>query len=248
MRRFISLILFVVIVSVASDASADNNAMTILKQYEKQAAGFKAFFVKYKLYIDGKHSATLTAKNRRNGQRLTKLLYPGDVKGMQILIQSKSEMYIYLPAFRKVRRIAGHVRNQGFLGSGFSYDDMAMSTWSKDYTVKLVKTTRKYWHLDLRALPGKKALHHHIKMRVLRKTNYTDRFQYFNERGKNIKTQHFLDYKCNAEGYHCNPMRIRMIEHTRANRVSELRAVKLKYFSQYPDRIFSIRNLLRSAN
>lgn len=248
MKKIIPLILFTLIVSFATEASADNKAMTILKQYEKQAAGFKAFLVKYKLYLEGKHSATLTAKNRPNGQRLTSLLFPGDVKGMQILIQSKSEMYIYLPAFRKVRRIAGHVRNQGFLGSGFSYDDMAMSTWSKDYKVKLVKTSRKYWYLDLVAIPGSKALYYRIKMRVIKKTNYTNQFKYFNKRGKNIKTQYFLSYKCNADGSHCNPMRIRMIEHTRNNRASELRAVKLRYYRRFSDRIFSIRNLLRSAN
>ncbi|MFH2005507.1 MAG: outer membrane lipoprotein-sorting protein [bacterium] len=209
---------------------------------------YQAVYTKFKLFIQGKCKVIFHARNRPRGQRMIKLLWPGDVKGMHILIQSRSEMYIYLPAFRKVRRIAGHVRNQGFLGSDFNYDDMAISTWSTGYDVQLSKETKKHYWLDLRAKPGKAVPYFRVAMRIRKDWGVADTFRFFNRRGKNTKTQKYSNFKCRSISGHCMPMTIQMINHNRGNRISELRAVKLKYPSAYPDRMFTIRHLLRNAN
>jgi len=249
MRFFTVLWLMLTVAWPAKDALADVKAMKILKNYEKKYSNYKALYVKMKLYVQGQHKATMESRNRPSGQRLLKLLYPGDVKGMQILVQSQSEMYIYLPAFRKVRRIAGHVRNQGFLGSGFTYDDMSIAYWSKSYTVRLQSETPKHWTVDLKARPGKSALYRHLRIRIRKDIGYADRFLYFNRHGKNYKTQKFLRYDgCTAAQAHCNPNRIEMIEHSRGNRKSVLKNVKTKYKKRYSDRVYTIRYLLRSAN
>lgn len=249
MRFVTCLLLLATVAWPNSDARADSKAMKILKNYEKKYSNYKALYVKMKLYVKGQHKATLETRNRPSGQRVMKLLYPGDVKGMQILVQSQSEMYIYLPAFRKVRRIAGHVRNQGFLGSGFTYDDMSIAYWSKSYKVKMYKETGMHWTLNLRAIPGKQTLYSHLRIRIRKDIGYADRFQYVNRHGKIYKTQKFLRYtKCNKAKTHCNPTRIVMIEHTRGNRQSVLKTVRVKYKKRYSDRVFSIRYLLRSAD
>jgi outer membrane lipoprotein-sorting protein len=53
---------------------------------------------------------------------------PADVKGSSFLRLSYDErdddMWIYLPAFGKVRRIASHAKNGSFMGSDFTYEDM----------------------------------------------------------------------------------------------------------------------------
>src|SRR5262245_8249677 len=41
-------------------------------------------------------------------KRLTEFTAPADLKGTKVLILSPTEMYVYLPAFGKVRRIASH--------------------------------------------------------------------------------------------------------------------------------------------
>lgn len=249
MRAFTCLLLLAAVAWPVNTAHADNKAMKVLKKYEKKYSNYKALYVKFKLYVGGKHKATCASRNRPSGQRLLKMLYPGDVKGMQILVQSQSEMYIYLPAFRKVRRIAGHVRNQGFLGSGFTYDDMSIAYWSKSYKVKMQRETSKHWLVDLKAIPGRKALYAHMRIRIRKDIGYADRFQYFNRHGKNYKTQKWSGYTlCNKAKTHCNPTRIVMIEHTRGNRISMLKNTKVRYKKRYSDRVYTIRNLLRTAN
>lgn len=56
-------------------------------------------------------------------------LEPADVKGSSFLRISyddrDDDMWIYLPAFGKVRRIASHARSGSFMGSDFTYENMS---------------------------------------------------------------------------------------------------------------------------
>ncbi|MGE7961962.1 outer membrane lipoprotein-sorting protein [Pseudomonas sp. NPDC089918] len=58
---------------------------------------------------------------------------PKDVKGTRVLALEKSnaeedpDRWIYLPALRKVRRIAGADQTQSFVGTDFTYEDMSIT-------------------------------------------------------------------------------------------------------------------------
>ena len=69
-------------------------------------------------------------------------LSPADVKGscfFKISHDDKDDdMWIYLPALGKVRRIASSATNGSFMGSDFTYEDMG-DRKLKDYTYKLLK-------------------------------------------------------------------------------------------------------------
>ena len=53
---------------------------------------------------------------------------PADVKGTAFLVwehkDQANDVFIYLPALKKIRRIASDQKNQSFMGSDFSYADM----------------------------------------------------------------------------------------------------------------------------
>jgi outer membrane lipoprotein-sorting protein len=55
-------------------------------------------------------------------------LSPADVKGTAFLVwehkEQDNDVFIYLPALKKIRRIASDQKNQSFMGSDFSYSDM----------------------------------------------------------------------------------------------------------------------------
>jgi hypothetical protein len=69
-------------------------------------------------------------------------LEPADVKGSSFLRLSyedrDDDMWLYLPAFGKVRRIASHAKSGNFMGSDFTYEDMGDRKLN-DYTYKLLK-------------------------------------------------------------------------------------------------------------
>lgn len=55
---------------------------------------------------------------------------PGDVRGTAFLshdydaIEKDDDKWLWMPALRRIRRISGSAKNEKFMGSDFSYDDM----------------------------------------------------------------------------------------------------------------------------
>ncbi len=89
---------------------------------------------------------TMVLRNKRGNERVRKLetkrkdygngeaksvayfLSPADVKGTAFLVwehaDQANDVFIYLPALKKIRRIASEQKRQSFMGSDFSYADM----------------------------------------------------------------------------------------------------------------------------
>jgi len=84
-----------------------------------------------KLYEDGKTE-----------KRIYRFLSPSDVKGTGVLVfdyETKADdVWIYVPALRKTRRIVSSQRSQSFMGSEFAYADLNVPALD-DFTYKLVK-------------------------------------------------------------------------------------------------------------
>ena len=59
---------------------------------------------------------------------LVRFLYPNDIKNTGLLVwehpDSDDERFLFLPALRRVRRIAGEERQESFVGSDLSYEDI----------------------------------------------------------------------------------------------------------------------------
>jgi outer membrane lipoprotein-sorting protein len=83
------------------------------------------------------HSKTLEGKN--GDKSLMIFLTPADVKGTKMLthehIKGDDDQWMYLPALKRVKRIASRNKSGSFMGSEFSYEDTANSSWEK-YTYK----------------------------------------------------------------------------------------------------------------
>jgi outer membrane lipoprotein-sorting protein len=89
---------------------------------------------------DGKtKSRELKMQQKGDKLRLIRFLSPADVKGVGFLVRSDEEMYLYLPEFGKVRRIASHVKNESFMGTDFSYDDLSSSGYVDEYNASIAR-------------------------------------------------------------------------------------------------------------
>jgi len=80
---------------------------------------------------------------KKQGEDKSYLLFlsPSDVKNTAFLNLSHEnrddEMYLYLPALRKVRRIASSSKHKNFMGSDFTYADMGDRDIN-DYTYEMI--------------------------------------------------------------------------------------------------------------
>lgn len=65
-----------------------------------------------------------------NKKTLVFFEYPSDIRGTGLLlwtyedIKKDDDRWLYLPALKKIRRIAGESKNNYFMGTDFTYDDM----------------------------------------------------------------------------------------------------------------------------
>jgi hypothetical protein len=86
--------------------------------------------------------ATKLYDSGKTEKRIYRFLEPADVKGTGLLVfdyESKSDdIWVYLPALRKTRRIMSSERSKSFMGSEFSYGDFNIPSVS-DYDLTLVK-------------------------------------------------------------------------------------------------------------
>ena len=71
-------------------------------------------------------------------KRLARFTAPSDQKGISFLSLPGGETYLYLPAFKKVRRIASHVKNTSFAGTDFSYSDMEAKAYADDHGANIL--------------------------------------------------------------------------------------------------------------
>jgi len=118
-------------------------------------------------------------------KRLVRFLAPADQRGISFLSLPKDIKYLYLPAFRKVRRIASHMENQRFAGTDFSYEDLTTENYTNKYTPTILETTDKYYILDLQPTPDNgNRTYSRLKAWVLRKNYYPEKIEMYDDSGK----------------------------------------------------------------
>jgi outer membrane lipoprotein-sorting protein len=149
-------------------AATAGEAEDLLAKVDKAQSPGKDQVGMMKMTIQDKEGNTkvrqLSVKQMGNDFRLIRFQAPAEVKGVCFLSRGESEMYIYMPDFGKVRRIASHTKTESFMGSDFSYDDMGSGKMADKYDAKIVK---KEGDLVTLELSPKKDADPDVKRRVL---------------------------------------------------------------------------------
>ncbi|SHG38548.1 outer membrane lipoprotein-sorting protein [Fodinibius roseus] len=124
---------------------------------------------------------TLRINQKGSELRMVRFLEPADVRGVGFLRVAADRLYLYLPAFRRVRRIASSAKNENFMGTDFTYEDMSQSVYADDYTARELSTQQGQYRLFLEPKPGADVNYHHLVILadtsnyVLRKVEFYDR-------------------------------------------------------------------------
>jgi hypothetical protein len=134
----------------AADAAAGPSARDIMnKVAETRKLDGSEAVVKMSILNDKGQSrdrtinmATKLYDGGKTEKRIYRFLAPADVKGTGVLVfdyeDKADDVWVFLPALRKTRRIVSSQRSQSFMGSEFSYGDLNIPALD-DFTYKLVK-------------------------------------------------------------------------------------------------------------
>jgi outer membrane lipoprotein-sorting protein len=146
---------------------------------------------------DGKVTKTLkfTAKLKGLFQKMIKFTAPGDVRDMAVLTTSDGLMYVYMPSYKRVRRVAAHVRNQGFMGTDVTPEEMAITTMSVGWKAKILKQDAKVWVLDLRPDTGNETAYSKLIVTVSKQHEGVEKIDSYDSAGKLIRSQIRTEWK-----------------------------------------------------
>ena len=144
---------------LAAGARAEMSAAEVMARMDEAMTKAQDQFLVYEIITKepGKSESRLRFQVHIKGTKWRRLEFtdPGDVKGMRFLVRSLTQMYVYLPAYKRVRRVASHVRDQGFMGTAYSYDEMAIVTYGVAFTGELTGETETRWNMKCTRKPGK---------------------------------------------------------------------------------------------
>lgn len=126
-------------------------------------------------------------------KRLIFFTAPADDRGIGFLSLPGNEMYMYLPAYSTVKKIASHVRNSSFAGTDFAYEDMDIVNYSQMYDYTVEGETDSMITLILTLKDGKVSTYHKLSMDVIKDLDFPASIEYYNKQGKHLKTLTYSD-------------------------------------------------------
>ncbi len=246
-RIFSALLACAALLAMISPAFAGDKGGEVLKKVDAAmtAAKDQHFVQELVTKIPGKEKIKQVMDVRIKGTkyRRVEFLEPGDIKGMRVLVLSQNNMYTYLPAYRKVRRVANHVKDQGFMGTTFSQNDISIVTYSDTYDGKLTKEDAKHWYIIATRKPGAKTPYAKIELDVKKDLKLASQLRYFNDKGVKIKTEDRTGYSC--KGKVCVPKTLKMTDHRRNDVWTAITWTTWEINTGIKDSFFSKRKLAR---
>ena len=256
-KQFIVFTMGMVLICIAGDLSA-NKGLEIAILSDKNNDGF----------IDSSSMMTMNLINKRGDVVTRKLRFkslevptdgdksiaifesPRDVKGVAILSYAHKveadDQWLYLPALKRVKRIASKNKSGPFLGSEFSFEDFSFQEVEKYeylYLEEEIYLNNSCYVIERKPLDPYSG---YTKQLVwIDKENYlVQKIHHFDRKSFHLKTQLFKDYR-KYEGFFWQPHEIEMINHQNGKKsILIFDDVKLK--NGFTDRDFSQNSLKRS--
>ena len=246
MKRFLIVPIFTTIMFLANLAFSMNAIEIAKKGDDVFNAPKDAHIISTMTIIDqnGNKSVRKTEMYQKGTEkRLVRFLYPPDQKGIAFLSLPNDVMYLYLPAFHKIRQIASHVKNQNFAGTDFTYDDLSAFRMTKNHKAILLSQNNKYYIVKL--IPKKSAGKEYSYLKVwYRKDNfYPMKVEYYDKNGELFKVLSRSNLT-KVKGYWiAMDMEVKNIK---KNHITKSRIDKVQFDIGLSDRFFTKRFLIRS--
>lgn len=230
----------------APAALAAVDANKILAEVDRRAAVFddQRYQASMNVFKDGQLKKTLQFNMVMKGldKQFITFTAPGDVAGMKVLMQDAKTLYVYTPEFKKVRRVAAHMQNQGFLGSTFTYEDMTQARLVPFFDAALGGREGSETTLTLTPKEGVTTTYARIDVVIDGSKGGVTKLRYYDGAGNHVRTQLREEWK-KIDG-ELMPTRITMSD-LKAGDSTVIELTNVQVNLGVEDDLFSRRMLLR---
>jgi len=182
-----ALLLITVVMLLGNGVAKAQDAATLLKKMDDVIYAPKDQKVKLKIIIYDKNGKQkirkADSKQMGSDYRLVRFTEPASQRGIAFLSLPNDIMYVYLPAFKKERRIAGHVKTQNFAGTDFSYEDLESKPYSEKYNPVSAKTTKDAYVLEVKP-KDKNSAYSKLIITMFKNNYYPKKVEYYDKKGR----------------------------------------------------------------
>jgi hypothetical protein len=263
-----SVILFGVLLGIATTAQAAGPTASEVMTKNEDARKLSNVTAKVKLVTGGGDSTERTKEFtwwRKLGadsvryNTLTRFHFPPEIKNQGILFLERADqtdIQMYLPTFKKIRRVESQQQSGSFMGSEFSYSDIT-TPHAVDHKYKMVKEAEdcKEAGKSLRCFViESEPANDGVKERTgsaksvhwIRHDNFMAvKSEHFNSAGELWKTLTFLDNtEVSSKDHKWLALNVR-VENAKSKKFTTLAFSSIKVEDQLPDSTFTPQNLSR---
>ena len=174
---------------------------------------------------------------------LMRFLSPKSVEGVTLLsIRNGDKIYLYMPAYQKPRRIAGSSKQESFMETDFSYEDLSMDYQNKEYQKELLKETEEQFVLEV--IPDEEDISYSkFILYVNRNQFYIEKVEFYDLDEQLIKTLEIKEVKFDEAGKF-TPMEMEMNDMIDKHQ-TRMNIKEIDYNLDLSDNFFTIRTLRR---
>ncbi len=259
--RFVSILFLLFPFFVVADSlaqSPEEKGLAIAKKADARDNGFADFTADMEMILRNRHGQESIRKIRirtlevkdDGDKSLTIFDSPRDVKGTALLTFTHKvgddDQWLYLPALKRVKRIASRNKSGSFMGSEFAYEDIASQEVEK-YTYKYLEDVVYEGHdcTRVESYPVDAANSGYTRMVSWRdKDEYRLwKVEYYDRKSSHLKTLTFDQYNKYLDRY-WRPHLMHMVNHQNG-KSTELRWHNFKFATGLKDSDFNKNSLKR---
>ncbi len=175
---------------------------------------------------------------------LASFLQPSSIKGTRFLVHQNLEgndsQWIYLPATKQVARIATSSKQQEFMGTGFTLEDLSSRNVSLfNYQILAVEELREHtcWKLEITPKEGVDWIYSKVIDWVAQETYIPIRTEFYDAKTKDLLKINDIRNIQNIQGYWT--IMESELKQVKTNQRTMIKQAKIEYDVEIPDRLFT---------
>lgn len=182
------------LLSVVALAGEGDDLLTLVDAAQAAAAdGHVVMDVQVVDHRGNSADRTLEIWQKGGEQRLVRYTAPARLAGTALLVPDDDTVYLYMPAYGRARRVVGERRNDAFLGTDFSVEDLSRLSWADDFTATI--TGREPGLVALSLMPRDPSSEDPVRLWVRSQDSLVTRIEVLDGEGTLIRRLELTDFR-----------------------------------------------------
>lgn len=205
--------LIVLIVLIVLSTGLSKTAKQVLDEMEDKSQGFDTAKQIYEMaLIDSKGKVENTKEmavyilvmdedDSTDSYTMMRIVKPKNLNGTTVMTLKEDEQYIYMPSYRKVKKITGSSKNDKFLDTDLKYSELALVSGDveQDNEKKMLRETVDKYVIQIE-IDDADVDYDYMIMTIEKESLNMQHIEFYNDTDKLLKTMTASDYR-EIDGY-----------------------------------------------